>query len=185
MSVLTTNNDGMLMVETAMEEPARVLTIDKMVEAPVRIVAEGEIARRCDVCKEAIGDGDFYHQPHDDGCPNQRFERNLYDDDGSGRVDCDCDNAVHEACCPVCAPHIVVQHRRLVLWYWSGTRAGWVGKAEQAHHYADKRAAERVRDRLVREGRYNSLNQVESVPVPVAEKLRTRLESALAAMAAR
>lgn len=153
---------------------------EQVAAAFARALSEVEEPIFCDVCHEQIT-GDWWHEPHDDGCPNQVWERAGDFFDAHPTVDCECNNRAHEECCPACAPHIIAQWRRLVLWYWSGTRAGWVAELGRAHLYENGFKARDARDRLVTEGRYNSLNRVEAVPVRVGEILHRRLTVALAA----
>lgn len=140
------------------------------VVAPVVEDYEAGEARLCDVCNKPMGSGWLWrHTYHDDGCPNQRWEKTKADDD-MPYVDCECDNVCHAECCPSCAPHVILQSRALVRWYWSGTRHGWTGDRAKAHQYANIWRAERARDRLVRDGRYNVLNTVDVMTVAAAEQ---------------
>ena len=145
-----------------------VLTVDRMIAAPVRVVASSDNPLLCDVCGLPISEPDDRHEYHDDGCPNQRWERAK--DTEQVQVDCECNNVAHAHCCPACAEHVIVQRRRLVRWYWTGTRRGWCNQPGKAHRYADKWRAGAARDRLVKRGLYNVSNSVDVLPVAVANR---------------
>lgn len=147
-----------------------VLTITRFsAEAPTTGVLV-EAVLLCDVCGLPIeGEHvDDRHVYHDDGCPNQRWERAK--DTEQVQVDCECNNVAHAHCCPACAEHVIVQRRRLVRWYWTGTRRGWCNQPGKAHRYADKWRAGAARDRLVKRGLYNVSNSVDVLPVAVANR---------------
>lgn len=138
----------------------------------------------CDVCGLPIegADVDDRHEYHDDGCPNQRWERTK--DAEQVQVDCECNNVAHPHCCPACAPHIVLQRRRLVRWYWTGTKRGWSSDSAEARQYADKWRAGAARDRLVKRGLYNVRNSVDVLPVVVAQSDYREFLAAIEALAA-
>lgn len=125
-------------------EPVRHLSVGQLVGAPVKVVATIKIVdglRACDVCDQPIDEEHYYHSHHDDDCPN-RWADERGDD---LPVDCECNNATHADCCPVCAEHVIVSHApgKRVMW-WTGTRLGWAPDPMIAHRYDGKARGEKA-----------------------------------------